>query len=112
MKTQETEFACNLTVLDERERQQFASVTEALFAAAQETRELENGFAFRLQNQPGQLVQVAKFIERESQCCPFLHFSLEVKPASGPVWLQMTGTEGVKDFLRAELDQIQNRGRA
>ena len=74
----------------------------------QETRELENGFAFRLHNRPGQLVQTAKFIERESQCCPFLHFKLEIEPEAGPVWLHITGTKGAKDFLRAELGQIQN----
>lgn len=107
MKTQETDFACNLTVFDEHEREQFESVTDALFAAVQETREQEYGFALRFLNQPGQLVQIAKFIERENQCCPFLHFNLEVEPASGPVWLRISGAEGTKDFLRAELDQIQ-----
>jgi len=107
MKSQETDFACDLTVLDEQEREQFASDTEAIFAAMQEMRELENGFAFRFLNHPGQLVQVAKFIERESQCCPFLHFNLEVEPSDGPVWLQVNGAEGTKDFLRAELEQIQ-----
>jgi hypothetical protein len=107
MKTQETTFACNLTVLSESEREQFASLTDALFAAVQATRELENGFAFRFINRPGQLVQIAQFIERESQCCPFLQFSLEVETSSGPAWLHITGEEGVKPFLLAELDQIQ-----
>ena len=112
MKTQETEFACNLTVLDEQEREQFSTVTEAIFAAVQEMRELGNGFAFRFLNQPGQLVQIARFIERESQCCPFLQFKLEVESTGGPVWLQVSGAEGVKDFLRAELEQIQTLERA
>jgi hypothetical protein len=46
MRTQ-TKLACSLTILDEHEREQFTSVTETLFAAVQETRGLENGFAFR-----------------------------------------------------------------
>jgi len=41
MKNQETDFVCNLTVLSEAEREQFASVTDSLFEAVQETRELE-----------------------------------------------------------------------
>jgi hypothetical protein len=108
MKTQETDFVCNLTVLSEQEREQFASVTDALFANVQETRELENGFAFRFYNQPGQLVWITKFIERESQCCSFLHFKLEVEPTGSPVWLHITGGDGTKEFLLAELDQIRN----
>jgi len=112
MKTQKTDFVCNLTVLSEQEREQFASVTDSLFAAVQETRELENGFAFRFLNQPGQLLQIAKFIERESLCCLFLEFTLEVKPSGGPVWLHITGEEGTKEFLQAELTQIQNLERS
>lgn len=107
MKTQETDFACNLIVLDEQEREQFASLTDDLFAAVQETRELENGFAFRFFNRSEQLVQIAKFIERESRCCPFLGFTLEIEPSAGPVWLYITGAEGTRAFLLAELDQIE-----
>jgi hypothetical protein len=108
MTTHETDFVCDLSVLDEHEREQFASVTDALFAAVRETCELENGFAFRFLNQPDQLVQIAKFIGRESHCCPFLHFSLEVESSGGPVWLHISGAEGTKDFLQAELEQIPN----
>jgi hypothetical protein len=108
MKTHETDFACNLTVLDEHERERFTSVTNALFAVVQETRELENGFAFRFLNQPGRLVHIAEFIERENQCCSFLRFSLDVEPASGPIWLHISGADGTKQFLGAELAQIQS----
>ena len=107
MKTQITDFACNLNVLSEQEREQFTSVSNSIFAAVQETRELENGFAFRFLNRPDQLLQIAKFIERESLCCSFLSFTLEVEASSGPIWLQITGEEGTKKFLAAELDQIQ-----
>lgn len=112
MKTQETNFACNLTVLDEQEREQFTNMTDSLFAAVQEMRELQNGFAFRFQNQPEQLVQIARFIERESRCCPFLGFTLEVEASTGPVWLHISGAEGAKEFLQAELTQIQNLERS
>jgi hypothetical protein len=107
MNNRTTDFACNLTVLSTEEREHFASVTDALFTAVQETLELENGFAFRFINKPNQLVQIARFIQRESQCCPFLKFNLEVEPSSGPVWLRITGETGTKEFLCAELDQIQ-----
>jgi hypothetical protein len=107
MKTQDTDFVCNLTVLSEPERARFTSVTDILFTAVQEISELENGFAFRFLNQPEQLVRIAQFIERESRCCPFLEFTLEVAPSTGPVWLHISGAEGTKQFLRAELEQLQ-----
>ena len=39
----------------------------------------------------------------ERLCCPFLTFTLEVSPERGPLLLRLTGAEGVKDFIRAEL---------
>ena len=107
MAIQETEFACDLTVLNEEDREQFTSMTDALFATVQETRELENGFTFRFLNQREQLMQIAQFIKRESQCCPFLKFTMEVEPSSGPIWLRISGEAGAKEFLQAELEQIQ-----
>jgi hypothetical protein len=112
MNTRATNFVCDLTVLTKEEREQFSSVTDSLFAVVQETRELENGFAFRFLNQSGQLVQIAQFIERESQCCPFLKFDLEVEHSSGPIWLKINGEPGTKEFLRAELKQIQTPERS
>jgi hypothetical protein len=112
MKIQQTNFVCDLTSLSKLEREQFTSVTDSLFAAVQETRELDNGFAFRFLNQPDQIEEIAKFIERESRCCPFLGFTLEVEPSAGPVWLRISGAEGTKAFLLAELDQIQDLERS
>jgi hypothetical protein len=33
------------------------------------------------------------------QCCPFLRFAITVEPGNGPIWLEMTGPEGTKEFL-------------
>ena len=46
---------------------------------------------------------VAHFVARERLCCPFLRFVLEVAPERGPLWLRLTGAEGVTAFMRAEL---------
>ena len=39
----------------------------------------------------------------ERLCCPFITFELHIAPNRGPVLLRLTGAEGVKDFIRAEL---------
>jgi hypothetical protein len=43
-------------------------------------------------------------IDLERQCCPFLRFELKVLPANGPIWLELTGPEGTRDFLRTVLN--------
>jgi hypothetical protein len=36
-------------------------------------------------------------------CCPFFGFALEMEPEGGAVWLSLTGREGVKPFIIAEI---------
>ncbi|MBA3355700.1 MAG: hypothetical protein H0U18_07115 [Pyrinomonadaceae bacterium] len=42
---------------------------------------------------------VSYLVELEHQCCPFLKFNITVEPGDGPVWLEMTGPQGTKEFL-------------
>jgi hypothetical protein len=42
-------------------------------------------------------------------CCPFFDFRLELR-ADGVLWLSLTGPEGVKDLLRAEMQLGENQG--
>jgi len=44
---------------------------------------------------------VAQLITFERECCPFLRFNLRLEPANGPLWLELTGPEGTKDFLQS-----------
>jgi hypothetical protein len=73
-----------------------------LFSAVRERKELTNGFAFRIDSVAAPLDEVARWIDLERRCCPFLRFSLEVDAESS--WLRLAGPEGVREFLRAELN--------
>jgi len=42
---------------------------------------------------------VTEFIGAESQCCPFLRFRLTLEPGGGPLWLELTGPPGTREFL-------------
>jgi len=79
----------------------YGSGQAAFNAGAQEIQELPNGLAFRYTAE--QYAQVTQFIANERLCCPFFTFVLEVTPANGPIWLWITGRDGVKDFLQSEL---------
>jgi len=96
-------FACNMSAIPPEERGQHLAAIEAVFGAVQEIRELPYGYAFRLPNEAAQLLQVADFINKERLCCPFFGFALQLEPEGGALWLSLTGREGVKPFIQAEI---------
>src|SRR5205814_8392921 len=99
----ESPFACVMDVLEPSKRQQHIATAQFVFAAVNEVRELPNGYAFHLPNESKMLRKVGEFISLEQLCCPFFGFTLEVEREGGAVWLQLTGREGVKPFIEAEI---------
>jgi hypothetical protein len=97
-------FACNLLALSQEERSRHALVTQTLLAAVQHMQELPDGYALQFLPQPALLALLAEFVLRERLCCPFFAFAIQVEPAGGAFWLHLTGGEGIKDFLLAELN--------
>ena len=98
-----TLFFCDLGSMDPATRKQHAAITRELFAEVISIEELVNGYAFRLPDGNASLTRAAAFIVHEKECCPFFEFTLVIKPESGPTWLHITGPEGVKPFIQAEL---------
>jgi hypothetical protein len=47
------------------------------------------------------IAELADLITSEHLCCPFLRFSLNVEPCVGPIWLELSGPDGTKDFLNS-----------
>jgi hypothetical protein len=79
-------------------------LTEArrLLSLATERRELSDGWALRLPGDDATVLDCAHWMIGERRCCPFLTFALECHPG-GEAWMRITGPEGTKDVLRAEL---------
>jgi hypothetical protein len=103
--TDELPIACDLTALDAEVRSAHIEMARQLLnEGAQEVRELPDGGAFRYTAE--QYAQVTQFIANERLCCPFFTFVLEVTPRNGPIWLRITGREGVKDFLQTSFETI------
>jgi hypothetical protein len=96
-------FACNLTALTPVQRRRHTDLTRQLRTTAREVRELPDGYALRLQTSEDAIRDTAEWIAFERLCCPFLGFNLEVAREGGPLWLHLTGRDGVKLFLKAEL---------
>jgi hypothetical protein len=96
-------LVCNLAAMDAEQRARHHVVAQQLHGAVQEVRELSDGYALRFPAEPSTVLLAAEFITLERLCCPFLTLVLEVEGEHGPLWLKLTGREGVKQFLRAEL---------
>jgi hypothetical protein len=102
----ESPIACDMSAIDQGLRAQHIATGGQVFRAAEEIREIEDGYAFRLRGGPEMLVKAAEFVSLERLCCPFLGFALEVEREGGPVWLRLTGREGVKEFIREEVSEL------
>jgi len=88
-------LACDLTAIDAGRRAAHRDLAEHLVShGAQETHELPDGYAFRFT--ADQYASVTTFVANERLCCPFFTFVLEVQADHGPLWLRITGREGVK----------------
>jgi hypothetical protein len=66
---------------------------------------LPDGYAFELRNDSDVLLRAAEFISLERLCCPFFRFELQVERDGGSVWLSLTGRDGVKPFIMAEIGE-------
>ena len=53
-------------------------------------------------------MKVAEFIANERLCCPFFGFTVEIEPEGGALWLHLTGRDGVKPFIQAEVGAALN----
>ena len=66
---------------------------------------MANGYSFQLPNESDVLLTAAHFIALEQLCCPFFGFGIDVEREGGAVFLTLTGREGVKPFIIAEIGE-------
>ena len=99
-------IACDTTAIPPEQTPAHLATSRELFSQIEEFRELSNGYEFRFANEASLLMKLAEFISLEKLCCPFLSFVIEVEPEGGPVWLRLTGREGVKAFIREEISGL------
>jgi hypothetical protein len=100
----ELPVVCTLTEPELAARQ--AGVLSQVRLAHEEARWLPDGVALRFAAEPERLALLATFIELERRCCAFLRFRLTVEPGDGPVWLELTGPPGTREFLASEFGGV------
>jgi len=103
MTSQESPFACEMSAIPAGERDAHLTNIKSLFNAVKSIHELPNGYRFGLPAEREVLKLAAEFIALERMCCPFFGFGLEVEWELGEAWLSLTGRDGVKPFILAEI---------
>lgn len=94
--------ACTLTASELRARRD--GLLPGLLARADAREMVDGGFRWRFDPADGLMRELAGVIDAERRCCPFLRFLLAVEPAGGPIWPEVTGPEGTRDFLSTLTD--------
>ena len=96
-------FSCNLSALDQDQRERHNTLAKEILPKHLEIKELPDGYGIRFPNNRSLFTALSEWLTLEQLCCPFLTLSLESERDQGPIWLRATGEEGVKNFLRTEL---------
>ena len=94
------ELSCKLTSTELRKRKE--EVIAVLKAKILEKHELTDGYKYRFEATDEMLDLLTDFLKSERACCNFFDFNLALKDKI--VWLYITGPEGVKDFIKTELE--------
>ena len=99
-----TQFFCDLAAMNIEQRTRYRHVTQQIRTATPVIEELADGYRLRFGMDSSLCLIVAEFMTLERLCCPFLDLTLEIAREGGPMQLKLTGSVGVKQFLRAELE--------
>lgn len=95
-------LACVPGAIPSADRAGHFALLKQLFAEkAEERSEVAGGYAFRFD--AASFADVARFVGQERLCCPFLSFRLDIPARAGPIWLRVTGPDGTRELLDAEV---------
>ena len=103
--TTTTALACVPGAIPAAERgAHFALIERLLTTQLRERRPLDTGYALRFDADA--FDDLTRWLGNERRCCPFLSISLELTPNGGPVWVRLSGPEGTRAFLDAEIPAL------
>jgi hypothetical protein len=104
MAKHDSPFACDRLALDPQARKRhFDELGPAMRAKVMNVRELPDGYEFELPNDTATFQLVAEWAAGERLCCPFFDIDLHQEREGGRFSMRLTGREGVKDFIKADL---------
>lgn len=81
-----------------------AGLLSALLQRAEGREELPGGLRLRFAPTGETLATITRAVDAERHCCRFLRFEITVEPDGGPVFLELSGPPGTREFLGALLE--------
>ena len=99
----EAPLACDRSALSSEQRKRhFDELGAALLSLKRSAHELADGFEFEFPADAAVYQLLAEWVGGERLRCPFFDIDLRVEKEGGPLWLRLTGREGVKQFIKAD----------
>jgi hypothetical protein len=92
-------IVCTLTPATVATRK--AALLPGLARRAESSEETASGI--RLSLPADALSAIFETVDAERHCCRFLRFDITVEPNGGPIWLELAGPPGTREFLSALL---------
>jgi hypothetical protein len=92
-------IACNMKALTSEQRKQLGQLGEHVISAITDSRELKDGYAFRVDPHKASLTDVAQWLDVWRRCCPFYEFQIDFHAADANIWLSVKGRAGVKEYI-------------
>ncbi|HYL62865.1 MAG TPA: hypothetical protein VE077_09605 [Candidatus Methylomirabilis sp.] len=101
--TVQGKFYCNTKALTPAEKARHKELGDKMRRSQSATIETPNGYEFQYSPKDVSLAELAEWAMAESKCCPFFDFHIDLENEGTLVCLRLTGNEGVKSFIRAEI---------
>jgi hypothetical protein len=95
-------IACALSQAQFAERKRLVN---SLAEEATERRSLPNGVRLCFEPISGRVTDLAKFIDIERACCPFLTFRIDAQPGE-PIWLELTGPAAAQEIIQELIPEV------
>lgn len=95
-------FFCNIKALTPAERVRLKDLGTKMAAARTAAVETEKGYEFQYNPDKISVGELAEWVVTERKCCSFYDFHIDLEEGGKLICLRLTGSEGVKAFIRSE----------
>jgi hypothetical protein len=92
--------------LTSAERSELPKLIDLLIESQPKVRELTNGYEIKFAHGKHLFPVATKWVAYENRCCPFFDLSVSIARNDGPMVVRITGPDGVKAFIAADLPKI------
>jgi hypothetical protein len=95
-------FACDMTALSPEQRTRHYELAALLRSSLNAVRELPDGYDFEFPWNLDTYNALAEITPLEHACCPFFDVGTRIESESNKLYWRLTGTKGVKQFIKVE----------